>query len=108
MLIDWSMADAGIEAKLAELKLTVRCMPFNQSGTRAFVSYQNQNMLFSVSNLQISNFTEYAFVLDDQTNVQDLTPTVHQVTNVESVCLADPSVAGVITLNDASTCGEND
>ncbi len=81
---------------------------FNQSGTRAFVSYQNQNMLFSVSNLQISNFTEYAFVLDDQTNVQDLTPTVHQVTNVESVCLADPSVAGVITLNDASTCGEND
>ena len=80
---------------------------FNQVKTRAFVSYQNQNMLFSVSNIQISNFAEYAFVLDNQTNVQDLTPNVHQVINVGSVCVAD-SVAGVITLNDGSTCGEDD
>ena len=70
----------------------------NNPGTTAFVSFNNNMAEFSVNNIRIENFFQ-GFDLDDQTNVVDQTPGVHQAINVTFVCAPGPISPTTINVN---------
>ena len=70
----------------------------NNPGTTAFVSFNNNMAEFSVNNIRIENFFR-GFDLDDQTNVVDQTPGVHQAINVIFVCAPGPASPTTINVN---------